>query len=127
MQVLDLVKEFLSFEGYRYEIDKDGDIHFKYQGLNLYCTCNGNDDQFFRIIVPGIYKVEGNRVKVLEAANEITKEMKVLKAFLVDDVLWLSIEMFLDSTPDVSDFFERCLNILYKGYTMSADKILGNR
>lgn len=121
---IDLVKDFLSSEGYKYDVDSDGDVHFKYQGANLFFTDNGADREFFRIIMPNIYEVEGNRTKVLEAANTVTRDIKVIKAFLVEDHLWLSIEMFIDSTPEVGDFFTRCCDILIAGRQRIAHEIL---
>lgn len=38
MRTEELVKEYLSSEGYRYDIDGDGDIHFKYEGIDLFFT-----------------------------------------------------------------------------------------
>lgn len=125
MKTMDIVKEYLASEGYRYEVDSDGDIVFKYQGLTLYFPNNENDPYFFRIIMPNIYQVEGNREKVLEAVNAVSRDMKVIKAYLVEDRLWLSIEMYIDSTPELSDFVPRCLNILYDGYRRAAELIFG--
>ena len=73
--------------------------------------------------MPNIYELEDNRVKVLEACNTITRSFKVVKAYLVNDKLWLSIEMFVDSTPEVGDFFERCCNILIHAYEDTAKEI----
>ena len=126
MITTELVKDWLSSEGYRYEIDSDGDVRFKYQGKTYFCTGDTNDEQFFRIIMPGIYQVENNRERVLEAVNTVCRDIKVLKAFLVEDKLWLSIEMFVDSSPEVEDFIERCLNILNAGFERVAHEILGN-
>lgn len=125
MKTMDLVKEYLAEQGYRYDIDGDGDLHFKAEGVNLYCTDTGEDNQFFRIIMPNIYQLENNREKVLEAANKITRDWKVLKAYLVEDRLWLSIEMFVDSTPDVGDFMGRCIKILLGARKDMADEIFG--
>ena len=33
MAIVDLVKNWLSTEGYKYDVDNDGDIYFKYDGL----------------------------------------------------------------------------------------------
>ena len=90
MRTEELVKEYLSSEGYRYDIDGDGDIHFKYEGIDLFFTVDKNDQSFFRLIMPSIYTLEGNRTKVLEAINTVTRDLKVIKAFLVEDHLWLS-------------------------------------
>lgn len=125
MRPMDLVKEYLASEGYRYDIDSDGDLHFKIEGVHLYCTNNGNDEKFLRIIMPGIYEVENNREKVLEACNKISRDYKVLKAFLVEDRLWLTIEMFVDSSPEVGDFIQILFSILINGYKDIAKEILG--
>ena len=119
----ELVKEWLSNEGYKYEVDEDGDIRFKYQGKTLFCSADKNDEQFFRVFMPCVYELENNRGKVLEAINTVSRDIKVMKAFLVEDNLWLSIEMFVDSSPEVDDFMERCLSILSAGLERIAHEI----
>ena len=123
MNVVDLVKEWLFAEGYRPEVDSDGDIHFRVEGISFYCT-KSDDNQYLRILLPNIYKVDNNRVKVLELVNKLSKEYKVLKAYLVEDYLWLSIEMFIDSTPEVGDFMSRCISILQSGLRDVAQELL---
>ena len=91
MATVDLVKNWLSTEGYRYDVDSDGDVHFKYEGINYYFTVDNNDQSFFRIIMPAIYKVEGNRARVLEAANTITRDIKVLSRCSLMHLLRLRI------------------------------------
>lgn len=124
MNTEELVKQYLSTEGYRYEVRED-DIHFKYEGLNLFFTIDKQDQSFFRLIMPAIYKLEGNRTKVLEAINTVARDLKVLKAFLVDDYLWLSVEIFIDTTPELDDFFPRCMGLLKAGREKIAAEIFG--
>jgi hypothetical protein len=124
MKAMDLVKEYLADQGYRYEIDSDGDLHFRAEGVNLYCTDSGDDEQYFRIIMPNIYTIENNREKVLEAVNRLSREYKVLKAFVTpQDNLWLSIEMFIDSSPEVEDFFPRCMRLMKMAREKMANEI----
>ena len=125
MATVDLVKNWLSTEGYKYDVDSDGDVHFKYEGVNLYFTVDDKDQSFFRIIMPAIYKVDGDRTRVLEAASTVSRDLKVLKAFLVDEYLWLTIEMFLDTSPEIEDFFPRCLSLMKAGREMIAKEIFG--
>ena len=125
MRTEELVKQYLSSEGYRYDIDGDGDIHFKYEGVNLFFTVDKNDQSFFRLIMPSIYTLEGNRTKVLEAINTVTRDLKVIKAFLVEDHLWLAVEIFIDSTPELEDFFPRCMGLLKAGREKIAAEIFG--
>ena len=124
MNASDLVENWLKEQGFKNERDNDGDLHFKYQGANLYCYNDDNDKQFLRIVMPGIYQIDGDRMKVLEAINTICRNIKAIKAFLVEDHLWLAIEMFIDSTPDIDDFIERCLDILMAGRRHIAQEIL---
>ena len=124
MNASDLVENWLKEQGFKNERDDDGDLRFKYQGVNLFCCKDDNDKQFLRIIMPGIYQIDGDRMKVLEAINTICRNIKAIKAFLVEDHLWLAIEMFIDSTPDIDDFIERCLDILMAGRQHIAQEIL---
>ena len=124
MNASDLVENWLKEQGFKNERDNDGFLHFKYQGANLYCYNDDNDKQFLRIVMPGIYQIDGDRMKVLEAISTICRNIKAIKAFLVEDHLWLAIEMFIDSTPDIDDFIERCLDILMAGRQHIAQEIL---
>jgi len=116
MVASDLVKEWLSSEGYKATIDGDGDVKFKYQGLPMWATTDENDKLFLRIIMPGIYQVSDDRGKVLEIMNQINMDLKIIKCFVVEDKVWLSVEMFVDSSPEIEDFFERCLDILVAAF-----------
>ena len=100
MKACDLVENWLKEQGFRCERDGDGDVRFRYQG-------------------------NGDRARVLEAINTISRDIKAIKAFLVEDSLWLSIEMYIDSTPDIEDFIERCLDIMIAGRNRIAKEILG--
>lgn len=113
---LDLVKNYLSNEGFRWDEVNERAIHFRYQGMHMIFEEDPRDQSFFRMIMPNIYEIDGDRVKVLEACNTITCDMKVIKAFINDNELWISIEMFLDSSPEVEDFFDRCADILIEGW-----------
>lgn len=119
----EMVMEYLGQEGYRYKVDEDGDICFKYEGLNMIVSLQERDRDYFRIMMPCIYQLEDNRIKVLEAINEVCKSLKAIKAFLVEDYLWIAIEMFTDSTPELEDFMPRCMQILKTGREMLAEEI----
>ena len=124
MNTSDLLEDWLKEQGFRSNRDNDGILTFRYQGANLICFKNDEDKQYLQIIMPAIYKVDGNRVKVLEAINTTTREIKALKAYLVDDFLWLDIEMFVDPTTHIDSFIERCLDILIEGRQRIVKEIL---
>lgn len=112
MNARQLVENWLRAQGFRSSVDSDGDLNFRYEGVPMFCSNDDNDPLFLRIFLPGIYTVKGDREKVLEAISTINREFKAVKAFLVEDHLWISLEMYVDSTPDIDDFIERCLDIL---------------
>lgn len=112
MKTVDLVKEYLSNEGFRYEVDSDGDIHFRYEGAHIYYIPDDDDQSYFRLLMPGIYDLRNDRAKVFEAMNAVSAGLKVVKPILGNDTVHLSIELFLDLSPEIEDFFPRCLNLL---------------
>ena len=109
-------KEWLQNNGYRFQEEEFG-LTFKYQGANFIIFNPGNDNLFFQLVMPGIYDVQpGEKVKVLEIANSITREVKCLKCVVQDGgSVWLMTEIFIDSTPELDDFMERLLGILHEG------------
>ena len=108
-----MVFEYLKNQGLMPRIDEDNDIIFKYQMLTFIYFNNDEDEQFFRLALPGIFDVtEENRVTVLEAMNEVNKRMKVAKAYIPREDVWVAAEIMMDSTPELDDLVPRLLNIL---------------
>lgn len=108
-----MVFEYLKNQGLMPKIDEDNDIIFKYQMRTFIYFNNDDDEQFFRLALPGIFDVtDENRVTVLEAMNEVNKRMKVAKAYIPRDDVWVATEIMMDSTPLLDDMVPRLLNIL---------------
>ncbi len=114
---MDIYKNWLAENGIKFE-EKDYGLTFKYQGGYFIIGNNSKDLQYFNIVMPGIFDFADNpempRIKVLEALNKINAQYKVVKAVCDDEDCWLTTEIFIDSTPDVEDYFERLLNILHQ-------------
>lgn len=114
---MDIYKNWLMENGVRFE-EKDYGLTFKYQGGYFIIGNNSKDSQYFNIVMPGIFDFGDNpdvpRIKVLEALNKINADYKVVKAVCDQEDCWLTTEIFIDSTPDVEDYFERLLNILHQ-------------
>ena len=113
MKTSEMVFDYLKQQGLCPNFDNDNDIVFKYQMLTFIYFNNDDDQQFFRLALPGIFDVsEENRVTVLEAMNEVNKMMKVAKLFIHRNDVWISTEIMMDSTPVLDDLIPRLLNIL---------------
>lgn len=115
--MLQIYKDYLNSQNIAFEEESFG-LVFKYQGGNFIVDDPGADDNFLRLVMPGIYSINLNDskeiIKAYESMNEINRGKKVVKAHLHEDMIWLSTEIFIDSTPELDDFFFRLLQILFK-------------
>lgn len=123
MTTAELAKNWLQEQGFKCNLDQDGDAIFKYEGANMYVSVDKDDPLFLKIVMPSIYEVENNYSNVLEAVNKVCTRIKVIKALLVKNRVHLVIEMFVDTTPEVDDFFERCCDILIAGRRVFAEAL----
>lgn len=114
------VRSYLKDLGCTYESTSKEVMHFKYQGRNFVFLTDENDPYYFQVVLPNIYEVDGDRRFVLEAIHTIISEKKALKAYIIDDNVWLAIEMFIDTTPDINNILGRCIDILNIGYNKFA-------
>ena len=92
-------------------------ISFKYQMADFLILSDDDDQQFFRLAMPGIYScTPENRLETLEAINVTNNDMKVIKASIFGEtIVWLFFEQLLDSTPVFNDIIPRGINILLAG------------
>lgn len=112
MKTSEMVLNYLKEQGLCPQLDDDV-IVFKYQMCTFIFFVDDEDDKFFRLALPSIFDVtEDNRISVLEATNEINKAIKVVKAFVPNNNVWLSAETLMDDTPELDDFVPRILSIL---------------
>jgi hypothetical protein len=113
MNLKEMMLEYLRNEGFRPE-EADYGLDFKCEGKNYVFFNDEDDDQYFRLMMPGIFDVtDENRDFVLKALNATNTEMKVVKAYTpVEHAVWLGFEILVDSTPVLSDLVPRALHML---------------
>lgn len=92
-------------------------ILFQYQGGAFIISDNAEDKLYLQVIMPNVYEVSSyEKEKAMKVMNKMNREFKALKATMQDDgQVWLAVETFIDSTPDIEDFFDRILMILLQG------------
>lgn len=92
-------------------------IVFQYQGGTFIVSDNTNDRQYFQLIMPNVYEVSAyDKTKAMGVINNLNRDIKCLKATIQEDgKVWLSTETFIDTTPNIEDFFDRLLLILFQG------------
>lgn len=104
--------DYLKSQGLQPEETPFG-IYFKYQMLSFLIFHEEEDSQFFRLALPGIFDVdENNRADVLEATNAVNLGIKVAKAVVPEDDVWIATEHLLDEDPKYDDIIPRSLHIL---------------
>lgn len=127
--IFDLYKRWFSENGIIYNIDEDGDLHFRYQMCNFYIINPHDDKQFLQVMLPNIWSIEDEkeRTDALQVANMLNMKRKALKVFITSTNTVLTVEMFIDNTPDVEDFMERVLDLLIQGRTLFAQEMRNRR
>ena len=113
MNLKELMLNYLREEGFCPKEEEFG-IAFKCDGLNFLFFYDADDDQYFRLMMPGIFDVtEENLPAVLVAMNKVNSDMKVVKIYTpVPDSVWIGFEVLVDNTPVLADFVPRGMNML---------------
>jgi hypothetical protein len=107
-------QEYLVAEGYRPEVDEDGDIRFRHEGRTIYLILDASDPCYLRVSMPGVWECEGpeQERRGLEAVNAVNRDLKVVKCVLVDGTVWASAELFADPPDAIRAVFRRCLDAI---------------
>jgi len=121
--------QFLTSEGYVPEIDKDGDVRFKVEGLIYFIHVFEDDPEHFRLVLANIWKIESEYEKqqAMAAANFANTRSKAAKVTVVNDDVWVSIEQFVAKPEDFKGIFRRILSALQNGMRTFANKMKEGR
>lgn len=116
-ELTNIYTSFLEEEGYRPNIDDDGDIYFKREGKTYLIFVDSEDSKFFRLVFPNFWPIESEeeRLMVLHAANAATAQTKTAKVYMVQDNVWASVELFIDDPSHFKALFGRCMDALGVG------------
>ncbi len=118
--------EFLVEQGYRPSIDEDGDVTFKYEGGHYYLSVSEDDDLFFQLVYARFWNLEDEdeRLRGINAANEINMRFKVVKVYIRNDDTSATIECFMHHPNDFKGYFERSLRALQRAVFEFRDLML---
>ena len=106
------IGKYLASEGLQPQ-ERDFGYYFRYQMRNFFIEYHQEDEQYLRVIMPGIYEVdENNLVDVLTAANVVDRDRKVVKCFVLDEDVHVATELLIDATPNLEDIVPRALGML---------------
>ena len=95
--------EFLQSEGYRHE-ERESSVAFKIEGIN-YIGFRNNDSAFLQIVL--MCNTEGvDRIKLLEACNELNSKKFVVKFVVTEssDSVWANYEFEPNASTTTDDY-----------------------
>lgn len=106
-------KQYLSTKGITPTTDEEEQITFLFDGLYYLFVYENSDPNYFRIILPNVFKVESNKEKYVELVNDINQRFKVAKTYIATEgMIWIAVDQFIYSREGIDLMFERCLTLL---------------
>lgn len=125
----ELYSTFLSHEGYKPEVDEDGDVRFKRESKTYFINVDAADTSSFRLVLANIWPMdnEEERAEVRIAMDHCNALAKVAKAYMVRDNVWVAIETFIARPEDFKVIFQRSLTALDHGVGLFARRMRAER
>ncbi len=115
--IRDGIESYLSAEGYRPEIDKDGDLVFKAEGLTYYIFTEPEKNGTFHYTSLVLYFTSDDMTETAaaELCNTISKNYKIVQCFYTRQpdtekiVFSIAASCFAREATDFTDVFPRLL------------------
>ena len=116
-----LYTEFLHAEGYRPDLEKDGQVIFS-KGDGKFGILISEDEELFRL-VSGFWQFSGEdeRLKARHAANRVMATAKVAKLYIREDWVYIAIELFFPTPESFKPVFSRCMQSMEHGMDKFAE------
>lgn len=106
-------KQYLGTKGIIPITEAEGQITFLLDGLYYLFIYEKTDPNYFRIILPNIFKIEGEKSKYASLVNDLNQRYKVAKTYITDnDMIWIAADQFIYSREGIDLMFERCITLL---------------
>lgn len=112
---------YLKEQGYRPNIDNDGDVSFKAEGISYYIGVDEEDTEYFKISYATKLSslLGGNKKKqllmkflLLNSLNEVNSGIKNIKIYLIKKAVILKCGSVVNRPEDFSAIFPRMLKML---------------
>ena len=106
-------KQYLKTKDITPTTEVEEQITFLMDGLYYLFVYEKSDSNYFRLILPNIFKIEKDKDKYESLVNDINLRFKVAKTFINNDgMIWIAVEQFIYSAEGIGLMFERCLMLL---------------
>ena len=90
-------------EGYRPDVDEDGDVSVRVQGQQLFVRCMDTVPPLMRVFGQWMIgeDVPGDELLRLQAANAVTGTLNLVKATVFDDRLVIAVDLVVADSLDL--------------------------
>lgn len=110
------ILDWFAGEGFRCDVDDDGDIHLRHEGRDVFILLDADDPAYVRFLVPDVWKASGEageRSVALVVGNSLNSSFKALKVSLRSNgTVYAAVELFLDGFDSFRNVAPRCLDLL---------------
>ncbi|MBK6873242.1 MAG: hypothetical protein IPJ14_23260 [Kineosporiaceae bacterium] len=115
----DLVVEALSSEGFRPEIDEDGDVVVRVSGQPMFLRCFETAPPMMRVWSQWMLDdaVPGDELMRLRAANAMTAVLNLIKVTLMTDRLVVAVDLTVHPAMDLRTLLTATLEAVRDGVT----------
>ena len=103
MSTFELAKDFIASQRYQIldEDSSDGHIAFRFQMNTIHLWGTSEDEHFFFMTLPNFTDVtEDNITRVKENCHQINKEAKLVKLYILNDVILAAAEVYYLAEED---------------------------
>ena len=103
MDTFGLAKELINDKRYQIldEDSSDGHIAFRFQMNTIHFWSNDEDEHFFCVTLPNFVDVtEENIAQVKENCHQINKDAKLVKLYVLNDVILAATELYYLTQED---------------------------
>ncbi|MES3024804.1 MAG: hypothetical protein V4857_24810 [Pseudomonadota bacterium] len=109
-------------EGFRAELDSDGDIRFKCEGLSFVLCFDAKDPGFGKLILANVWEIEtpAELQLALTVLDNINRKVKVVKGHTQRDQVWFTVELWFDEQTRWTEYLQRAVRGLGHALTMFA-------
>lgn len=113
----------LGFEPQKYD---DLGYVFDMEGIHILYIGDEDTPSFIRFAVPSIFDItDENRAEITGIMYELTKELKYVKAFDINDSVWISYEHCLVSPEELETLVAHIIYSLQHSLVYFNDKLTG--
>lgn len=111
------VLDALIDEGFRPDVDEDGDVAVRVQGQQLFIRCMDTQPPLMRVFGQWMIgdDVPGGEIIRLRAANAVTGALNLVKATVLDDRLVIAVDLVVADSLDLRSLI-----------TATVDAVLGS-